>query len=58
MDYASKLLKSIYDIVELMKVIKKQNDTIIHRLESIYKINADAHGCVLKDIESESDNYE
>lgn len=49
MDYTSKLLKAIYEIVELMKVIKKQNDTIIHRLESIDEINADAHGYKLKE---------
>ena len=43
MDYASKLLKAIYDIVELMKVIKKQNDTIIHRLESIDESKGDKY---------------
>ena len=49
MDYTAKILKAMYEIVELMKVIKKQNDTIIHRLESIDKINADAHGYKLKE---------
>lgn len=58
MDYTAKILKALYEIVEMLKSIKKQNNTIIHRLESIEEINADAHGYVLKDIESESDNYE
>ena len=34
MDYTAKLLKSLYDIVELLKDIKKQNNTIIRKLEN------------------------
>ena len=49
MDYTAKLLKDLYEIVELLKDIKKQNNTIIHRLESIDEINADAHGYKLKE---------
>lgn len=49
MDYTAKILKALYEIVELLKSIKKQNSTIIQRLESIDEINADAHGYVLKD---------
>ena len=53
MDYTSKLLKAIYEITELLKVIKKQNDAIIRRLESIDEINAESHGYVLKDGDDE-----
>lgn len=49
MDYTAKLLKALYDIVELLKDIKKQNNIIIHRLESIDEIKAEAHGYKLKD---------
>lgn len=49
MDYTAKLLKALYEIVELLKDIRKQNNTIIHRLESIDVINAEAHGYKLKE---------
>ena len=32
MDYTAKLLKALYDIVEFLKDIKKQNNTIVRRL--------------------------
>lgn len=35
MDYTAKLLKALYDIVELLKEIKRQNATIIEKLRSI-----------------------
>lgn len=53
MDYTAKMLKALYDIIELLNDIKKQNKTIIHRLESIDEINAEANGYVLKEDDSE-----
>ena len=44
MDYTVKLLKTLFDIVDLLKDIKHQNNKIIFRLESIDKINAEANG--------------
>lgn len=35
MDYTAKLLKVLYDIVELLKKIARQNDTIIKKLTEI-----------------------
>lgn len=35
MDYTAKLLKALYDIVELLKRIERQNDTIIKNLREI-----------------------
>lgn len=35
MDYTAKLLKVLYDIVELLKKIARQNDTIIEKLTEI-----------------------
>lgn len=49
MDYTAKMLKALYEIIELLKDIRKQNNTIIHRIESIDEINAEAHGYVLKE---------
>lgn len=49
MDYTAKMLKALYDIIELLKDIKRQNNTIIHRFESIDEINAEAHGYKLKE---------
>lgn len=49
MDYTAKILKALYDIVELLKDNKKQNNTIINRLESIDEINAESHGYKLKE---------
>lgn len=48
MDYTGKLLKGLYEVIELLKDIKKQNGTIIKRLASIDEINAEANGYVLK----------
>lgn len=47
MDYTAKLLKSLYDIVELLKDIKKQNNTIIRRLEN------ETHECELTEDKDE-----
>lgn len=35
MDYTGKLLKGLYEVIELLKDIKKQNDIIIKKLKSI-----------------------
>lgn len=35
MDYTAKLLKALYDIVELLKKIGRQNDIIIEKLTEI-----------------------
>jgi hypothetical protein len=43
----------LYEAIELLKDIKRQNSTIIKRLASIDEINAEAHGYVLREGDEE-----
>lgn len=53
MDYTGKALKGLYEIINLLKDIKKQNDTIIKRLRSIDEVVAEANGYIIKDGEND-----
>lgn len=53
MDYTGKALKGLYEVINLLKDIKKQNDTIIKQLRSIDNSVAEANGYILEDGEDD-----
>lgn len=46
MDYTAKLLKGLYETIELLKDIKDQNDAILRRMNNMEKLYAVTHGYV------------
>ena len=46
MDYTSKLLKVLYEAIELLKDIKDQNDAIARRLKKMEELYAVTHGYI------------
>lgn len=48
-----KTLKGLYEVINLLKDIKKQNDTIIKQLRSINNGVAEANGYILEDGEDD-----
>lgn len=53
MDYTGKTLKGLYEVINLLKDIKKQNDTIIKQLKDINSNVAEANGYILEDGEDD-----
>lgn len=51
MDYTGKLLKGLYEVIELLKTIKKQNDVIIKRLKDIDNVVSEANGYIVTEDE-------
>lgn len=53
MDYTGKALKGLYEVINLLKDIKKQNDTIIKQLRNIGDGVAEANGYIIEDGEDD-----
>lgn len=49
MDYTGKALKGLYEVINLLKDIKKQNDTIIKQLRNIGAGVAEANGYIISE---------
>ncbi len=49
MDYTGKTLKGLYEVINLLKDIKKQNDTIIKQLKNIDNSVAEANGYIISE---------
>lgn len=53
MDYTGKALKGLCEVINLLKDIKKQNDTIIKQLRNINNGVAEANGYIIEDGEDD-----